>query len=69
LIEIEALFLINEQMLAETISMIMDDEDKRLDCHVLDCDRDKELLKLQKLISTKDALQFGIDGGIAPNLG
>jgi hypothetical protein len=56
-------------MLAETISMIMDDEDKRLDCHVLDCDRDKELLKLQKLISTKDALQFGIDGGIAPNLG
>ncbi|KAM3586057.1 telomere binding protein [Umbelopsis sp. WA50703] len=44
--------------------MIMDDEDKRLDCHVLDSDRDKELLKLQKLISTKDALQFGIDGGL-----
>jgi hypothetical protein len=52
-------------MLAETLSMIMDDADKRLDCQVLDPERDKGLLKLQKLISTKDALQFGFDEGMA----
>ncbi|KAG2182196.1 hypothetical protein INT43_007123 [Umbelopsis isabellina] len=48
-------------MLAETLSMIMDDPDKRLDCQVLDPARDKELLKLQNLISAKDALQLGFD--------
>ncbi|KAI8584219.1 hypothetical protein K450DRAFT_218701 [Umbelopsis ramanniana AG] len=44
-------------LLAETLSMLMDDPDKRLDCHVLDPEMDKSLLALRDLIYARDALQ------------
>jgi hypothetical protein len=42
---------------AETISIMIDDPDKRLDCHVLDPEKDKGLLGLRDLIYTRDAIQ------------
>lgn len=50
------------QMVAETISLMIDDPDKRLDCHVLDQEKDKELLKLRDLIYAKDAVQQHDEG-------
>ncbi|KAH8550646.1 telomere length regulation protein-domain-containing protein [Umbelopsis sp. PMI_123] len=44
-------------LVAETLSMMMDDPDKRLDCHVLESETDKNLLKLRNLIIVRDALQ------------
>ncbi|CAO3663233.1 unnamed protein product [Umbelopsis ramanniana] len=45
-------------LLAETLSMLMDDPDKRLDCHVLDPAADKSLLALRDLVYARDALQY-----------
>jgi hypothetical protein len=42
---------------AETISIMIDDPDKRLDCHVLDPEKDKSLLALRDLIYVRDAIQ------------
>lgn len=44
--------------MAETLSMLMDDPDKRLDCHVLDPAADKSLLALRDLVYARDALQY-----------
>lgn len=43
--------------MAETISIMIDDPDKRLDCHVLDPEKDKSLLALRDLIYVRDAIQ------------